>query len=130
MRIRIAAAAVAAAALLTLTACDSGDDKASVASAPSVDISSIKVAAGIPSAPDGEARKLLLSALISVDPWLAEDMDKTVDAARSQCQSLNGGAADPDHLAAQRFGNDASPLTDEQGKLLNVALRATLCPKS
>jgi hypothetical protein len=42
---------------------------------------------------------------------------------------LNGGVKDPDHLAAERFGNDAHPLTDTQGKALNAALRATLCPK-
>jgi hypothetical protein len=133
MRTRIAAVAIAAAALLTLTACNSNDDDSkspASSSTPSADASSSDAAAGgIPPKPDAATQRLLLAAVESVDPALADDPDKTVDAARNQCQSLNGGAADPDHLAAERFGNDAHPLTDAQGKALNVALRATLCPK-
>jgi hypothetical protein len=132
MRTRIAAVAIAAAALLALTACNSNDDSKSAASSstPSAEASSSDAAAGgIPPKPDAATQRLLLAAVESVDPALADDPAKTVDAARNQCQSLDGGAADPDHLAAQRFGNDTHPLTDAQGKALNVALRATLCPK-
>jgi ABC-type Fe3+-hydroxamate transport system substrate-binding protein len=130
MRTRIAAAALAAAALLALTACNSNDDSKSSApsSTPSANTSSID-AAGLPPKPDAATQRVLLAAVESVDPALADDPDKTVDAARNQCQSLNGGAANPDHLAAQRFGNDSHPLTDTQGKALNIALRASLCPK-
>jgi hypothetical protein len=130
MRTRIAAAAIAAAALLTLTACNSDDNKSSAPnSTPTVDISSAEAAAGIPAAPDAAKQAVLLAAIAAVDPSLANNPDKAVRNSRNQCQALDAGTANPDHAAAQRFGNDAHPLTDAQGAALNAALRATLCPK-
>lgn len=112
-----------AAALIALTACSSSssDDKPT----PSVDMSSIQSAAGIPAKPEGTARTTYLAAIKAVDPTLVADPDKAIDAGRNQCGSI---ATDQSgHLAAERFGNDAHPLTDTQGQALNAALKATLC---
>lgn len=135
MRTRIAAAALAAAALLTLAACsdkdtDSKAPKTPAATPTAVDTAGMEADLGIPSKPTGTALKLYLAAVTAVDPSLKLDTDSSlVDAGRNQCMALRGGAQNPDHLAAERFGNDAHPLTDAQGKALNAALRATLCPQ-
>lgn len=130
MRKPITAAALAAATLLALTACssDSGSsaaqpsDSATASSAPAIDT-------GIPPEPTGAKRTALIAALKAVDPYIAEDEAKAIDHARNQCSSLNGGAANVDHSAAVRFGDDTHPLTDAQGKAINAALQASLCPK-
>lgn len=117
--------------LATLTACsssDGSDDKPTPT--PSVNQSAAEADAGIPPVPTGAKRAAYLAAVKAVDPTLADDPDKAIDAGRNQCSALDGGGSNPDHFAAERFGNDAHPLTDDQGKALNAALRVTLCPKS
>lgn len=127
---RIMAAALAAAALLALTACGGKDDDSKAPSTPSADTSSIEATAGIPAAPTGEQLKLYLAALQAVDSGLVVDQDKAIRNGRNQCQALTTGTANPDRAAAQRFGTDDRPLTDAQGKTINLALRTTFCPKS
>ncbi|MCI4045464.1 hypothetical protein [Streptomyces sp. TRM75563] len=135
-------AALLAAALLALTACSAEDDKAAPAPATSTpaakeqpaddadsgESSDAEKAAGIPDAPTGADRAAYLAAIKAVDPAIVEDEEKAIDAGRNQCSSLANPNDKSDWLAAQRFGNDARPLTDAQGKQLNAALRATLCP--
>lgn len=135
MRTRLAAAALAAAALLTLAACNDTDDDSAKAPAPpktptAVDTASIEASLGIPPKPTGAKRAAYLAAVKAVDPNLSGSDERIVNAGRDQCQTLNNGGATPDHLAAERFGTGDHPLTDEQGKALNAALRATLCPKA
>ncbi|MFI9624535.1 hypothetical protein [Streptomyces sp. NPDC052042] len=124
---RAALIAVTAAALLTLTACE---DAVTTKPAPTetVDRAAIEEAAGIPPAPTGADRDAYLAAIKAIDPRIVEDEGKAIDAGRNQCASLRRGSKKPDRAAAQRFGNDARPLTDEQGKALNEALRKTICP--
>jgi hypothetical protein len=134
MHTRIAAAALAAAAaLLSLAACNGSDDDSKAPAPPktptAVDTASMEAALGIPPKPSGAKRAAYLAAIKAVDPYLVADPDKAISHGRDQCMQPNGGVKDPDHLAAERFGNDAHPLTDTQGKALNAALRATLCPK-
>lgn len=44
-------------------------------------------------------------------------------------ESPTAAASKPNSgISPKRFGNDAHPLTDAQGKAINVALRATMCP--
>ncbi|CDR10224.1 hypothetical protein [Streptomyces iranensis] len=122
--------AIAAACLLALTACD-GDDKAdnSKASAtPSVDTSKIEKDLGIPPEPTGAKRTALIAALKAIDPQIVADEDKAISNARNQCQALHHGGQKPDYFAAQRFGNDQHPVSEANGKLINAALRKTLCP--
>ncbi|MFJ2900671.1 hypothetical protein ACIO87_38185 [Streptomyces sp. NPDC087218] len=57
------------------------------------------------------------------------DEQKAIDAGRNQCSSLAKPNDKIDWLVVQRFGNDAHPLTDAQGKALNATLRKTMCPK-
>jgi hypothetical protein len=131
MRTRLTAAALTAAALLSLAACSSSsdDDKPAATKPAAVDTASMEAALGIPPKPTGAKRTAYLAAIKAVDPYLVTDPDKAISHGRDQCSQLNGGVKNPDHLAAERFGNDAHPLTDAQGKALNTALHATLCPK-
>ncbi|WP_262705536.1 MULTISPECIES: hypothetical protein [Streptomyces] len=126
----IAIAAIAAACLLALTACDSDDkaDNSEASATPSVDKSKIEKDLGIPPEPTGAKRSALLAALKVIDPQIVADEDKAIDAARNQCSAINGGAAKLDWSASQRFGNDAHPVSEANGKLINAALRKTLCP--
>ncbi|MDT0432792.1 DUF732 domain-containing protein [Streptomyces salyersiae] len=126
--------AVTAAALLALTGCSADDDAdakptQAATTADTGKSSDAEKSAGIPDAPTGAERDAYLAAIKAAAPTAVEDEEKAIDAGRNQCSSLNGGGADPDGAAAQRFGNDAAPLTVEQGKALNAALRATLCPE-
>ncbi|MET9922623.1 hypothetical protein ABZZ04_37000 [Streptomyces sp. NPDC006435] len=134
--------AASAAALLALTAC-SADEKdvtkpAPEASAPTAEeppvddsgkSSDAERAEGIPDAPIGDARDAYLDAIAAVDQRLIVDEQKAIDAGRNQCSSPAKPNDKIDWTAAQRFGNDAQPLTDAQGKALNEALRKSLCPK-
>ncbi|MFE7469473.1 hypothetical protein ACFU6R_35970 [Streptomyces sp. NPDC057499] len=114
---------LAAAALLALTACSAEED---VTKPAPEGVAAAERAAGIPSAPTGDARDAYLDAIAAVDPQLVVDEERAIDAGRNQCSSIASPKADS--LAAQRFGTDARPLTDAQGKRLNAALRETLCP--
>ncbi|WP_424862115.1 hypothetical protein [Streptomyces sp. MMS24-I29] len=132
MRRPAALLASTAAALLALTACSTGEaDVNTPAPVPTktVDHAAAEKAAGIPPEPTGDARDAYLDAIAAVDPQIIVDEQKAIDAGRNQCASLRGNSKKPDWAAAQRFGNDTRPLTDEQGKQLNEALRKTLCPK-
>ncbi|MGW8063909.1 hypothetical protein ACVV2G_16940 [Streptomyces ziwulingensis] len=85
---------------------------------------------GLPPEPVGAERDAVLAAIRDVHAGLTHDEDKAVNAARNQCSSLDGGAANPDRGAAQRFSYDGVTLTDEDGRHINIGLRKTLCPKS
>ncbi|MFI1855086.1 hypothetical protein [Streptomyces sp. NPDC020480] len=115
---------------LTLTACGSSDDKADdkPSPTPSVDMSKIEKDAGIPPEPTGAKRTALIAALKAIDPQIVADEDKAVNNARNQCSALHNGGQRPDYFAAQRFGNDVHPVGEANGKLINAALRKTLCP--
>ncbi|MFE7113580.1 hypothetical protein ACFU98_46790 [Streptomyces sp. NPDC057575] len=118
-----AAVLLAATALLALTAC-SAEEKDVTKPAPketTVDHSAAEKAAGIPPAPIGNDRDAYLDAIAAVDPQIIVDEQKAIDAGRNQCSSLAKPNDKADWLAAQRFGNDARPLTDAQGKALNAA---------
>ncbi|MGW1710836.1 hypothetical protein ACWCP8_36560 [Streptomyces sp. NPDC002206] len=124
---------LAAVAVLSLAACSAEDNAKPAAtkssSAPAVTQSATAEAARIPPVPTGADRAVYLRAIAAVDPRIVEDEDKAIDAGRNQCSALSAGGAKVDWSAAQRFGNDARPLTDAQGKQLNAALRGTLCPE-
>ncbi|MEU5451924.1 hypothetical protein [Streptomyces californicus] len=130
------------AALLALTACSPEETESAPAPAASTpaakeqpaddgesgESSDAEKTAGVPDTPTGTDRAAYLAAIKAVDPRIVEDEEKAIDAGRNQCSSLAGGGNKVDWLAAQRFGNNTRPLTDAQGKQLNTALRATLCP--
>ncbi|MFI0723903.1 hypothetical protein [Streptomyces sp. NPDC021224] len=147
MRTRIAAAAVAAAALVTLTACssdhkDGGTDGRSTASAttqpaspsdsdsPADSTAGDTSGAGVPAKPDPATQQLVIGSLQQVDPALAADPDQTIASARTQCQVLAGRGDGTGHQAAQRFSTPGHPLTDAQGIAINAALNALLCDPS
>ncbi len=67
---------------------------------------------------------------MDVNATLTHDEAKAIDAARNQCAALDGGAANPDHSAAQRFSYAGVTLTDDDGSHINTGLRKTLCPES
>lgn len=86
---------------------------------------------GLPPEPTGADRAAVLAVLFDVGGGkLISDEDKAVGAARDQCAALDGGAANPDHAAAQRFSYNGVTLTDDQGKHIDIGLRKTLCPAS
>ncbi|QKN87585.1 hypothetical protein SEA_HFRANCETTE_59 [Streptomyces phage HFrancette] len=131
---RPAALLATAAALVALTACTTdGTAPAKAAPTPTptktTDWAALEKAAGIPPEPTGADRDAYLDAIRAVDPRIVEDEEKAIDAGRNQCSSLAKPNGKENWLAAQRFGNDARPLSDAQGKALNAALRKTLCPK-
>ncbi|MFR9798237.1 hypothetical protein ACL02U_20400 [Streptomyces sp. MS06] len=131
MRIRTTIAVATAALAVTLVGCssDSDDGKSDAPGATrSTGGSAAEQAAGIPAAPTGAERDAVLAAIRDVNAKLTVDEDKAVDAARKQCSALDGGAANPDHAAAQRFSYGGVTLTDDDGGHLNIGLRKTLCP--
>ncbi|MFJ4832953.1 hypothetical protein ACIP79_24070 [Streptomyces sp. NPDC088747] len=146
MRVRTTTAAIVAVLAVAVVGCsgdDGGDGKADTAksAAPeasnavpeassSADTSGAAKNAGIPPEPTGAERDALLAAVMDVNGNLVHDEDKAVDAARNQCAALDGGTANPDHSAAQRFSYDGVTLSDDDGKHINLALRRTLCPES
>lgn len=139
MRIRTTTAAIVAILAVTVVGCssdkgsDSKDDsiKSTAPEASSAaDNSAAAKNAGIPPEPTGAERDAVLAAIRDVNGNLTHDEDKAIDAARNQCSSLDGGATDPDHSAAQRFSYDGVTLTDDDGSHINYGLRKTLCPES
>lgn len=142
MRPAAALLAASAAALLALTACSPEEAQTAPAPEPSAPTaqeqpaedadtgksSDAEKSAGIPDAPTGADRAAYLAAIKAVDPSIVKDEEKAIDAGRNQCSHLAAPNDKSDWLAAQRFGNDARPLTDAQGKQLNAALRKILCP--
>ncbi|MEU1366707.1 hypothetical protein ABZ454_11285 [Streptomyces sp. NPDC005803] len=147
MRIRATTAAIAALLAVAVVGC--GNDKDSdtgTGTSTSTSTSTVKSAApkasstaeesvgaenaGLPPEPTGTGRDAVLAVVRDVNGNLTHDEDKAVDAARNQCAALNGGAANPDHSAAQRFSYDGVTLTDDDGSHINFGLRRTLCPAS
>ncbi|MDT3724539.1 hypothetical protein ROS62_06405 [Streptomyces sp. DSM 41972] len=143
MRTRTAAALIAALAV-TLVGCSSDDSKTEAAASsssaqpsathstqaadrPGIDASEADDV--LPAEPTGAERDAVLAVVMDVSAKLLADEDKAIDAARNQCGALNSGAANVDHLAAQRFSYDGVTLTDEDGAHLNTGLRKTLCPE-
>ncbi|TXS36810.1 hypothetical protein [Streptomyces sp. OR43] len=142
MRIRTTTAAIAAALAFAVVGCSS-DSKADAtrSSAPEAsssaedsdtgaDDSGATKDSGLPPEPTGAARDAVLAAVRDVNGNLTHDEDKAIDAARNQCAALDGGAANTDHTAAQRFSYDGITLTDDDGSHINIGLRKTLCPAS
>jgi hypothetical protein len=129
-RITAAAAAVGAAALLTLTACGNkpepaaqdGSDKAS-----EEQMTAARKAAGVPDDPTGAARAELIAAIAKVSPEAAEHEEKAVTAALNQCAAIHAKAPKLDWLAAQRFSYKGVNTTEAQGKELNAALKSGFC---
>ncbi|TMU98086.1 hypothetical protein [Streptomyces sp. DASNCL29] len=127
----IAIAAIAAACLLALTACDSGDDKAEDKPSPSPTTSEltqkqkdeISKAAGMPPRPTGAERQRLLKTLAAVAPDVVRYEDKAVDAARNQCRSINDNGAKVDWAASMRFTYKDVKTTEAQGAKINDALK-------
>ncbi|MEV5156913.1 hypothetical protein [Streptomyces sp. NPDC053728] len=139
MRIRTTTAAVVAVLAVTLVGCssdDGGDSKAGTGRSTASEESSAAgdsgaaKNAGIPPEPTGAERDAVLAAIHDVNGNLTHDEDKAIDAARNQCSSLDGGATNPDHSAAQRFSYGGVTLTDDDGGHINIGLRRTLCPES
>ncbi|MFE7755867.1 hypothetical protein [Streptomyces sp. NPDC057429] len=139
MRIRTTTAAVVAILAVTVVgwSSDKGSDSeadATRSTAPAAssaaDSGGADENAGMPPEPTGAERDAVLAAIHDVNGELTHDEDKAIDAARSQCASLDGGGTNPDHSAAQRFSYDGVTLTDEDGSHINFGLRKTLCPDS
>lgn len=138
MRTRITIAAITAALAVGLAGCSSSDSddsktdtaKSTPSATKSTDTRAAEKAAGIPAEPTGAERDAVLAAIHDVNAKLTVDEDKAIDAARNQCSGLNGGAKNPEHLAAERFSYNGITLTDDDGAHLNVGLRKTLCPKA
>ncbi|MFI6965204.1 hypothetical protein [Streptomyces sp. NPDC050255] len=139
MRIRTTTAAIAAVLAFTVVGCSSdngSDSKAdtTTSSAPeassSADDGGTAKDTGLPPEPTGAERDAVLAAVMDVNSRLTQDEDKAIDAARNQCAALDGGAANTDHTAAQRFSYDGITLTDDDGSHINIGLRKTLCPAS
>ncbi|MFJ6434621.1 hypothetical protein [Streptomyces sp. NPDC091416] len=147
MRIRTTTAAIAAVLAFAAVGCSSDSDNAddskagtTKSSAPeasspsspssSADDSGAAKDTSLPAEPTGAERDAVLAAVRDVNANLTHDEDKAIDAARNQCAALDGGAADTDHTAAQRFSYDGITLTDDDGSHINIGLRKTLCPAS
>ncbi|MER7801239.1 hypothetical protein ABTX71_13000 [Streptomyces parvulus] len=127
MNTRTTAAALAAGALLALTACSSsetGSDSKPKAT-PSVDYSAAEKSAGIPPEPTGAKRQQLLDALAKAAPDVVKYEDDAIDAARNQCSAINGGGAKLDWTASQRFTYEGVTTTEAQGKAINEALKSS-----
>ncbi|MEU9946815.1 hypothetical protein [Streptomyces sp. NPDC047939] len=141
MRIRTTTAAIVAVLAFAAVGCSSdndnaGDSKADTtkssapeASSPADDGGTAK-GSSLPAEPTGAERDAVLAAVSDVNGNLTHDEDKAIDAARHQCAALDGGAANTDHTAAQRFSYDGVTLTDDDGSHINIGLRKTLCPAS
>ncbi|MCX4987137.1 hypothetical protein [Streptomyces sp. NBC_00572] len=120
------AAVLSAATLLALSAC-SGDETApdaklsATATAPTTSAAVPK--SGLPPKPTGQVRADLLAALKAVAPGTVRYEDKAVDAARNQCQAINGGGSKLDWTASQRFTYKDVTTTEAQGKSINEALK-------
>ncbi|MFE6379214.1 hypothetical protein [Streptomyces roseolus] len=80
---------------------------------------------GIPPKPTGAEREALLAAIKAVNPDAVRYEDKAIDAARNQCHAINGGGNKLDWSASQRFTYKDVVTTEEQGKALNEALKAS-----
>ncbi|MGW0939873.1 hypothetical protein [Streptomyces sp. NPDC002666] len=137
MRIRTTTAAIAAVLAFTVVGCSS--DSGSKADTGTTTNSAAETSSGtddsgagketvLPAEPTGAERDAVLAAVRDVNGNLTQDEDKAIDAARNQCAALDGGAANTDHTAAQRFSYDGITLTDDDGSHINIGLRKTLCP--
>ncbi|GAA3956807.1 hypothetical protein GCM10022384_07410 [Streptomyces marokkonensis] len=132
MNTRTAAAALAAGALLALTACSSSDDEADTKpKAPATEQEPTQAetadaakGTGLPPRPTGEKRQQLLDALAKAAPDVVRYEDKAVDAARNQCSAFGEGVKRPDWLASQRFTYKDVTTTEAQGKQINQALKS------
>ncbi|MFJ8146032.1 hypothetical protein ACIQ6R_13260 [Streptomyces sp. NPDC096048] len=129
MNTRTAAAALAAGALLALTACSSSDDGTENKPTPKASASQKQkddaaTSGGLPPRPTGEKRQQLLDALAKAAPDVVRYEDKAVDAARNQCSAFGEGVERPDWLASQRFTYKDVTTTEAQGKQINDALKS------
>lgn len=120
------AAVMSAAALLALTACSSDETAPEAkpsATAPAPTTPAAAPKSGLPPKPTGQVRADLLAALKAVAPDTVRYEDKAVDAARNQCQAINGNGAKLDWTASQRFTYKDVTTTEAQGKAINEALK-------
>ncbi|MEV4556183.1 DUF732 domain-containing protein [Kitasatospora sp. NPDC049285] len=154
MRTRALAACLAAAALLTLTACNndgSADSAPSTKAAPasstpaatsstpapiatpSTGASTTAASSGAPTAgvptPNAAQAAGLMAALRAADPNIATDQTKAITLARSVCQEIKAGKDDAAlaTFAAQRFSAGTVTLTPEQGAVIVASVKAAFC---
>ncbi|MFE2879341.1 DUF732 domain-containing protein [Streptomyces roseus] len=146
MRTHHLAAALSAAALLTLVGCSSDPkptaDKPASAPAPassappSADpsaLASAAAAAGIPPSPAPAQRAAYLAALNKIDPEIVNGKDdKAISRGLSQCQSMKDGKDPAKRVASaeKRFIGPTHPDGFGPGKstLIVAAVLANLCP--
>ena len=145
MRTRTITAGLAAAALLTLTACSSDSEEATTVDKPKAsdtpslsaeDKAKAREAAGLPPEPTADARKAFLDALNAIDPRIIKPgkEDQAVSRGLNQCSSIKSSPNDREklvQLTLSRFTIDtrlpeiATPETG--GKILD-AVHKHLCP--
>ncbi|RMB79953.1 hypothetical protein [Streptomyces shenzhenensis] len=132
MHVRRTAVAATAALAFALVGCssDNGQEdtaaKPSPSNTPSVSASATEEAAGIPPKPDAATSEVLLDVLKAINPALVKDEDKTIDNARNQCSTINGGGK-ADQAAKDRFSTSDHEVTDAEAAAINAALTASLC---
>jgi hypothetical protein len=122
MRNRHTTAALAAATLLTLTACSTEAEPDKPADKPVTESGPTPKVGGLPPKPTGQERADLLDALSKAAPDTVRYEDKAIDASRNQCSALDSDKAN--WLASQRFTYKDVTTTEEQGKAINDALRS------
>jgi membrane-bound lytic murein transglycosylase B len=125
-------AAIAAAAILALSACTTespdSDAKATPSSSAPSELTDqereeIGKEIGMPAEPTGDKRQELLDAIAEVNPDAVRYEDKAIDAARNQCFGINGNGKRLDWTASQRFTYKDVTTTEAQGKQINAALK-------
>lgn len=145
MRTRTITAGLAAAALLTLTACSSEEattvNKPAAADPPSLsaeDKAKAREAAGLPPEPTADARKAFLDALNAIDARIIKPgkEDQAVSRGLNQCGSIKRTPDDREKLVQQtleRFTIDTrlpEIATAETGGKILDAVHKHLCPKN
>ncbi|WP_127356415.1 hypothetical protein [Actinacidiphila soli] len=116
-----ALAAVALAAGLALTACNSQTTTPPSNLAQAAQDASQAIA-NTPPKPTGAKRTKLLAALTAINADLGKDQEKAIEAARNQCAVMSSTKAD--QAAAIRFGTYLdTEVTEAEGKRINNVLR-------
>ncbi|MEU9131712.1 hypothetical protein AB0D08_26975 [Kitasatospora sp. NPDC048540] len=133
MRIRVITISLAAAALLSLTACGSSGSTTAAPQAP-VASSGAGTPAGkqpapvVPS-PNAAQQAGLLAGLKAINPALAADPATAVAGAQYVCAEIHAGKDDATVAkeAAAKFSGGAVTLNDAQGKVVASAVKASFC---
>ncbi|MEU8687306.1 DUF732 domain-containing protein [Streptomyces sp. NPDC048665] len=136
--------AAAAAVMLLLSACRTGKGDTSLPSSayhgkdptmgkPSTTASAPPFAptparAVLPPEPTGEVRERYISAMLGARPaFLGTTPEQVIQWGREHCASLGG----QDEIAAakRRFASPHNPVTTDQARMINAAVRAYICPQ-